>query len=80
MKFFSEFTLNDGQQNDDNKEEESDVEYNTIHLVVIAIWISYLISYTSSSSHSLVEMEHETLKRQSDEDKLNNSLFILKIQ
>ena len=56
------FTLNDGQQDDDDEEEECDVKENSVHLVRVTVrWLD-LITNTTPSSHSGVQVVHETLK------------------
>lgn len=60
---WTKHTLNDGQQDNDDKEEEGDVKQYTVCLVGISIWWFYLISYTSSSSHTLIQVEHKALKQ-----------------
>ena len=47
------FTLNDGQQNNDNEEEEGDIEHNTIHFIFIAVWRLDFITDTTTSSDTL---------------------------
>lgn len=56
-------TLNDSQQNDDDKEEEGDVKHDSVDFIVVSIWGFDLVSNTSSGSHSLVQVEHETLQQ-----------------
>lgn len=55
-------TLNDGQKDDDDEKEESDVEHYSVHLVVVAVGRFDLVSDTTAGSHALVQVEHETLK------------------
>lgn len=56
-------TLNDGQEDDDDKEEEGDVEQDAVELVGISSWILQLVSDSSSSPHAHVHVEQVTLQR-----------------
>lgn len=47
-------TLNDGEKDDDDKEEECDIKHHPGDFVWITISRFYLISYTTSRSHSSV--------------------------
>lgn len=58
-----DLTLNDGQQDDNNKEEEGDVKHNAINFVIITIRRFNFITDTSSSSYTFIEMENEALKK-----------------
>lgn len=53
-------TLNDGQKDNNNEEEESNVENDSIDFVVVSIGISNFVTDTTSSSYALIKMEHET--------------------
>ena len=55
-------TLHDGQQNDNDKEEERDIVEHSVGFHVIAVGGFDLVSNTSSSSYSGVEMVDEALK------------------
>lgn len=55
------FTLNDGEQNDDNKEEESDVENDSRHLSIFFRFFDN-ISYSTTISNSDIEMEDKALR------------------
>ena len=49
-------TLDDGQEDNDHKEEEGDVKQDTIDLIRVSIRRLYLITNSSTSSHSHVQM------------------------
>ncbi len=59
-------TLNDGQQDDDDKEEEGDVENHPIEFILIPCWVLNLVSYASTCSHTHVHVEQITLWRERD--------------
>lgn len=69
------FTLNDGKQDDDDKEEEGDVEDHTIEFILITCWILNLISYTSSSSHTHIHVEQITLQSEKERQGLSWQVF-----
>ena len=52
-------TLDDRQEDDDDQEEEGEVKEDPDVLVVVAIRRLYLVSDTTSGSHSFVEVEDE---------------------
>lgn len=54
-------TLNDGQEDDDDKEEERDVKDNTLHLKLISGGVVDLVTDASASTHSHIHVEHVTL-------------------
>ena len=58
-------TLNNGQKNDNDKEEETDIKENPVDFRVIAIgWVNN-ITNTTARSNALVQVEHKTLKERS---------------
>lgn len=59
-------TLDDGQQDDNDKEEEGDVEHDAIHLVGIAIRRFDFIANAASCTQSGVKMEDEALKEEKE--------------
>jgi len=52
-------TLNDGQQNDNDEEEEGDVEEDAVDFVIVAIWRFDFVTDTTTSSYTLVNVEDE---------------------
>jgi hypothetical protein len=58
----SVLTLNDSQQDNNHEEEESDVEYYAIDLVIVAIRFADLIADTAAGSHAFVQVENEALR------------------
>ena len=64
MSFFlGQITLNDGEQNDNDEEEETDVEEDSIDFVGISVWRFDLVTDTTAGSNTLVQVEHEALKQ-----------------
>lgn len=57
-------TLNDGQQDNDDEEEESDVKDDAVELVLITIRGFNLITNATTGSYSLVQVEHKALPKQ----------------
>lgn len=55
-------TLNDGQQNDDNKEEEGDVKQNTVELGRVTGRVLDFITDATASSHTHVHVEQVALR------------------
>ena len=58
----SSHTLNDSQQDDNDEEEEADVEEDPVDLVGVAIRGLDLVTDTTASSYTLVQVEHEALR------------------
>jgi hypothetical protein len=56
--------LNDGQEDDNDKEEEGYVKEDSIDFVVVTIWWLNFISNPAAGSHSFVQVEHEALEMQ----------------
>ncbi len=54
-------TLNDGQQNDNDEEEESHVEDDSVVHEVLSVGVFDLVPDAASGSQSVVQMEDETL-------------------
>lgn len=54
-------TLNDGKQDDNDEEEEGDVKDDTIYFVFVTIRRLDLITDSTTSTNSFVEMKHEAL-------------------
>lgn len=50
-------TLDDGQQDDNDKEEEGDVKDHPGELIVVSCWVPDLISYATASSHAYIHVE-----------------------
>lgn len=50
-------TLNDGQQDDNNKEEESNVKEDAVKLIRVTSWVLNLITNAATSSHTHIHME-----------------------
>ena len=61
MIFFR--TLNDSQKNDNDEKEEADIEKNPVNFGVIPICWFNDITNSSTSSNTLVQIEHKTLKK-----------------
>ena len=57
------FTLNDGKQNDNNEEEKGEIEQDPEDFIGITIWRLDLVTNTTTSSDTFVQMEHEALKQ-----------------
>ena len=55
-------TLNDGQKNNDNEEEERNIEEDSVDFVLVAIGRLDFITNATAGPHALVQMEHETLQ------------------
>ena len=55
-------TLNDSQQNDNDKEEECDIKQNPGYFIWITVSWFYLITDTPSCSHSSMKVEHKALQ------------------
>lgn len=55
-------TLNDGEQDNDDEEEEGNVEDDAVELVLISIRSLNFITDATTSSHTFVQMEHEALQ------------------
>jgi len=64
FKSKTSLTLNDGQQDDDDKKEKSDVEDHPIEFILIPCWVLNLVSYTSTCPHTHVHVEQITLPRE----------------
>ena len=58
-------TLNNGQKNDNDKEEETDIKENPVDFRVIAVGWFNNITNTTARSNALVQVEHKTLKDRS---------------
>lgn len=63
-------TLNDGQQDDNDKEEEGDVEQDAVELIGVSGWVLQLVSNTTPGSHTHVHMEQIALPRGKRESNL----------
>jgi hypothetical protein len=62
--FHVKITLNDGEQNDYDEEEETDVEEDAIDFVRVSVWRFDLVTDTTAGSNALVQVEHEALKQE----------------
>lgn len=56
-------TLDDGQQDDYDEEEESDVEKDAVNFVLVAVRRFDLIADAATGSDALVQVEDEALQR-----------------
>lgn len=54
-------TLDDGQEDDNDKEEKCDVKDHSFHLKLISSWILDLITNSTTRTHSHIHVEHVTL-------------------
>lgn len=70
MKSKTNLTLNDGQQDDDDKKEKSDVEDHTIEFILVPCWVLNLVSYTSTCPNTHIHVEQITLPRERERDLL----------
>ena len=57
-------TLDDGQQDDNDEEEEADVKQDAPGLVLVAVWRLDDVSNATASSNALIQMVHEALEKQ----------------
>lgn len=57
----SVFTLNNGEQDDNNEKEESEVEKDSKRLLVISVWRLDLVTDAAAGSQTRVQVEHEAL-------------------
>lgn len=57
-------TLDDSQQDDNDKEEEGDVEDHSVQLVFISSWVLDFVSNTTASAYTDVHVEQVTLQEQ----------------
>lgn len=62
MRYESELTLYNGQEDDDDEEEEGDVKEDTVQLVGVAGRVLDLVPDASSGPHSHVHVEEVTLR------------------
>ncbi len=63
MLYNNGHTLNDGQKDDNDEEEEADIEEDSVDLVGITIWGFDLVTDTTTGPDTLVQVEHEALKK-----------------
>lgn len=56
------FTLNNSQKNDDNEKEESYIKHYPVRFIVVSIWWFNLVTNTTTSSNSFIQVKHETLQ------------------
>ena len=63
-QFFCGRTLNDGQQDNNDEEEESDVKDDAVELVLVTIRGLNLVANATTSPYSLVQVEHKALPKQ----------------
>lgn len=59
-------TLDDSQEDYNDKEEESDVEDDPVDLILITSWILNQVTNSSTCSHSHIHVEHVTLGTERD--------------
>lgn len=52
-------TLNDGQKDNNDKEEEGYVENDAIDFIFVADGVANFVTYTTTCSHTLVQMEYK---------------------
>ena len=62
QRIYVKITLNNGQQYDNNKEEETDIKENSINFIIVTIRRLNNITNTTAGSDTLVQVENETLK------------------
>lgn len=55
-------TLDDGQEDDDDKEEKCDVKDNTFHLKLISSRVLNLVTNAPARTYSHIHVEHVALK------------------
>jgi len=55
-------TLNDGEKDDNNEEEEWDVKQDAPDLVGVAVCGLYLVTDTTARSHTRVQVVYKTLE------------------
>lgn len=55
------YTLNDGQQDNNDEEKESNIKDHSIKLVFISSWVFNLISNASACSDTHIHVEQITL-------------------
>jgi len=57
-------TLNDCQEDDNDKEEEGDVENDAVDLVLVSSGVLDLVADTPARAHAYVHVEHVALHRE----------------
>lgn len=63
LRYTPRLTLNDGQQDYDDKEEKCDVKDHTLHLKLISSGVLDLIADAPAGTHANVHVEHVALKQ-----------------
>ena len=66
---FQKQTLHDGKKNNDDEEEECHIVYHSGILKIITIWRFELITNTTASSYTSIEVVYETLQLSPDRKK-----------
>lgn len=69
-------TLDDCQEDHDDKKEEGDVKDHAIYFVFIASWVLNLVSDTASCSHSYIHVEHVALEENTQQNQTIQKCFI----
>lgn len=57
-----DFTLDNSEKNNDDKEEKCNIKHDTINFVIITIWFPDFVTDTTTGSYAFVQMKNETLK------------------
>ncbi len=60
-------TLDDGQEDYNDKEEEGDVKDDAIDLILVTRWVLNLVTDPSTCSHTYIHVEHVALGKTEDE-------------
>lgn len=58
---FGSLTLDDGQKDYNDKEEEGDVKDDAIDLILVTRWVFNLVTDPSTCSHTYIHVEHVAL-------------------
>lgn len=57
-----DLTLDDSQEDYNDKEEEGDVEDDAIDLVLVTCWVFNLVTDPPTCSHTYIHVEHVALR------------------
>lgn len=69
-------TLDDGQEDDNDEEEEGDVKQDAVELIRVTSWVLDLIPNTSSCPNPNVHVEQVTLYKYRESECLYQGVFI----
>ena len=61
--FYVNITLNDGQQDDNDEEEECNVEDDSVDFIVITVGRFDFVTDATTSSYTFVQVEYEALQQ-----------------